>query len=97
MRISCVMPVSRILISLCVIRQKIRIKISIADIVLRCFSREKVLMEHKEVCLKLNGKQNAKLRSGSIKFQNYFKQLAVPFKIYIDFDSFFKMGSERWR
>ena len=46
-------------------------------------------MEHKEVCLKLNGKQNAKLRSGSIKFQYYFKQLAVPFKIYADF--------ERWR
>ena len=89
MRISCVMPVSRILISLCVIRQKIRIKITIADIVLRRFSREKVLMEHKEVCLKLNGKQNAKLRSGSIKFQYYFKQLAVPFKIYADF--------ERWR
>ena len=47
-------------------------------------------MEHKEVCLMLNGKQNIKLRSGSIKFQNYFKQLAVSFKIYADFEPVLK-------
>ena len=29
---------------------------------------EKVLVEHKEVCLKINGNPNVKLRSGLIKF-----------------------------
>ena len=53
---------------------------------LQCFSSEKVLTEHKEVCLKITGKQTVKLRSSSIKFKNYLKQLAVPFKIYADFD-----------
>ena len=33
----------------------------------------------------MNGKQTVKLRSGLIKFKNYFKQLAVPFKIYANF------------
>ena len=53
---------------------------------LQCFSSERVLVEHKEVCLRVNGKQTVKLRSGSIKFKNYFKQLAAPFKIYADFE-----------
>ena len=35
---------------------------------------------------KINGKQTVKLRSSSIKFKNHFKQLAVPLKIYADFD-----------
>ena len=38
---------------------------------LLCFSSEKALMEHKNICLKINGKQNIKLRSGLIKFKNY--------------------------
>ena len=45
-----------------------------------------MLIEHKETCLKINGKPSAKLRSGSIKFKNHFKQLVVPFKIYADFE-----------
>ena len=40
--------------------------------------------------MKINGKQSVKLKSDSIKFKNYFKQLAVPFKIYADFESLFK-------
>ena len=40
--------------------------------------------------MKINGKQNVKLRSSSIKSKNYFKQLAVLFKIYADFESFLK-------
>ena len=44
------------------------------------------MTEHKELCLKINGKQNVKLRNRSIKFENYFIQLAVSFKIYIDFE-----------
>ena len=57
---------------------------------LQCFSSENVLQKHKKVCLKINGKQSIKLRSGSIKFKNYSKQLAAPFKIYADFESVLK-------
>ena len=53
---------------------------------LQCFSSERVLIEHKENCLIINCKQSVRLRSGSIKFKNHFKQLAVPFKIYADFE-----------
>ena len=35
-------------------------------------------------------KQSIKLKSGSIRFKHYFKQLAVPFKIYADFKSVLK-------
>ena len=31
-----------------------------------------------------------KLKYGSIKFKNHFKQLAVPFKIYADFEFLLK-------
>ena len=51
---------------------------------LQCFSSKKVLTEHKEVCLKTNGKQTVKLKSGSMKFKNYKKKIAVSFKIYAD-------------
>ena len=57
---------------------------------LQCFSIKKILQEHSKVCLKMNGKQSVKLKSGSIKFKNNFKQLAVPFMIYADFDSLLK-------
>ena len=53
---------------------------------LQCFSTEKVLIEHKENCLIINGKQSPKLKSGSISFKNHFKQLPVPFKMYADFE-----------
>ena len=56
----------------------------------QCFSSEKVLQGHKEICLVINGKQSVKLRSGLIKFKNHFNQLAVPFKIYADFESILK-------
>ena len=57
---------------------------------LQCFSRENVLIEHKENCLTINGKQSVKLESGSISFKSYFKQLSVPFKIYADFECLLK-------
>ena len=44
------------------------------------------MIKHKENCLIINGKQSVKLKSGSISFKNYFKQLPVPFKIYADFE-----------
>ena len=57
---------------------------------LQCFISEKVIIEHKKLCLKINGKQCVKLTSCSIKFKNHFKQLAVPFMIYADFESVLK-------
>ena len=53
MKISHIMSISRVLIDLCAIRQKIRTKNTFADI-----SSEKVFQEHKKVCLKINGKQS---------------------------------------
>ena len=53
---------------------------------LQCFRSEKVLTQREEVCLKTNGKHSLKLKSGSIKFKNYQKQLAVSFKIYADLE-----------
>ena len=44
------------------------------------------MIEHRENCLTINGKQGVRLKSGSISFKNYFKQLPVPFKIYADFE-----------
>ena len=48
------------------------------------------MIEHKEKCLIINGKQSVKLKSGTISFKNYSKQLPVTFKIYADFDCIFK-------
>ena len=44
------------------------------------------MIKHKENCLSINGKQSVKLEQGIIKFENYFKQIPVPFKIYADFE-----------
>ena len=38
---------------------------------LQCFSSERHLVEHKEICLKINGKQTVKLRSRQIKFKKF--------------------------
>ena len=53
---------------------------------LQCFGSERALVEHKETCLKINGKWTVKLRSGPIQFKNHFKQLAVLFKIHANFE-----------
>ena len=53
---------------------------------LQWFSSENVLIKHKEHCLSINGKQSVYLEKGIIEFENYFKQLLVPFKIYADFE-----------
>ena len=53
---------------------------------LQSFSSENVLIKHKENCLSSNGKQSVKLEKGIIKFKNCFKQIPVPFKIYVDFE-----------
>ena len=48
------------------------------------------MVEHKETRLNINGKYIVKLRSGSIKFKNYFKQLAALFKVYVDLECIMK-------
>ena len=40
--------------------------------------------------MKRNGEQTLKLRSASVKFKDYFKQLAALFKIYVDFECIVK-------
>ena len=46
-----------------------------------------MLKKHKEDCLSINGAQSIKLDKGTTEFKNYFKQIPVPFKIYVDFES----------
>ena len=53
---------------------------------LQCFSSGNVLTKHKEDCLSINGKQSVKIEKGITEFENYFKQIPVPFKIYSDFE-----------
>ena len=48
------------------------------------------MIEHRTDCLFINGKQSIKLKSGTIIFKNYFKELPVPIKIYADFECIFK-------
>ena len=44
------------------------------------------MIKHKEDFLSINGVQSVNVEKGIIKFENYFKQLPVPFKIYADFE-----------
>ena len=44
------------------------------------------MIKHIEKCLSINGKQSVKIEKGIIEFENYFKQIPVPFKIYADFE-----------
>ena len=53
---------------------------------LQCFSRESVLIKHKENCLSINGKQSVKLEKVINEFEDYFKQISLPFKIYAEFE-----------
>ena len=57
---------------------------------LQCFSSEIVLVEHKEICLKINGKPTVKLKSGFIQLKNYSRQKPPSFKIYADFEGILK-------
>ena len=53
---------------------------------LQCFSSDSVLIKHKENCFSINGKQSVKLEKVIFEFENYFRQIPVPFKIYADFE-----------
>ena len=57
---------------------------------LQCFSSERVLNDHTENCMVLNGEQAIKMPSKKdniLKFNNFHKQQAVPFVIYADFEA----------
>ena len=64
---------------------------------LQCFSSENVLTKHKEDCLSINGQQSVRLEEGIIEFENYSKQIPVPFKIYADFECNIKGCWKLWR
>ena len=55
-------------------------------ICLQCFSKENVLIKHEEYFLSINSKQSVQVEERTIEFQNYFKEIAVLFKIYADFE-----------
>ena len=71
------MSISKILADLCAMKQGVKTKKHFCKYCLQCFSSKSVLVEHLETYLKINAKQSLKLRSGSIKFKDHFKQLAV--------------------
>ena len=55
----------------------------------QCFSSDKVLKNHKEVCVVVNGKQaNRMPKPGSaVKYGHFRKQLNVPFAIHADVEA----------
>ena len=60
---------------------------------LQCFSSESILIKHTNNCLTINGKQAINmLKQGDniLKFNNFHKQLPVPFVIYADFEAITK-------
>lgn len=56
---------------------------------LQCFSSGDMLFNHKEVCLKINGKQTIKMpaKGTKIYFKHFYKSSENPFIIYADFES----------
>ena len=57
---------------------------------LQCFSSDRVLNNHKENCIQVNGTQAISMPNkynNILKFNNFHKQLAVPFVIYADFEA----------
>jgi len=57
---------------------------------LQCFSSERILTNHKENCIQVNGQQAINMPdvgNNTLKFENFHKQLPVPFVIYADFEA----------
>ena len=60
---------------------------------LQCFSSESILVKHTENCLTINGAQAINMpKQGDniLKFNNFHKQLSVPFVIFADFEAITK-------
>ena len=73
---------------------------------LQCFSSERILANHVNNCLTINGAQAINMpKQGEniLKFNNFHKQLPVPFVIYADFEAITKKRYKavnkvkRWR
>ena len=79
-----IMCISMTLTDLCFTTQIIKTKKYFSKGCFQCFSCKNVLTKHKEVCLSINGVQSVRWEKGTIEFKNYFKQILVPFKIYVD-------------
>ena len=57
---------------------------------LQCFSSERVLNNHNDSCIQVNGTQAVKMPdkdNNILKFNNFHKQQPVPFVIYADFEA----------
>ena len=57
---------------------------------LQCFSSERVLTDHNENCIQVNGTQAIKMPTKDnniLKFENFHKQQTVSFVIYADFEA----------
>nr|DAC81289.1 TPA_asm: PolB [Corynactis coral adintovirus] len=57
---------------------------------LQCFSSERVLNNHSENCLAINGAQAVKMpdeTNNILRYNNHHKQMPVPFVIYADFEA----------
>ena len=57
---------------------------------LQCFSSERVLSDHKDNCIIVNGTQAVKMpdkNNNTLKYNNFHKQQPVPFVIYADFEA----------
>ena len=57
---------------------------------LQCFSSDRVLSDHKDICIQVNGTQAIKMPNKDnniLKFNNFHKQQPVPFVIYADFEA----------
>ena len=57
---------------------------------LQCFSSDRVLSNHKDICIQVNGTQAIKMPTKDnniLKFNNFHKQQPVSFVIYADFEA----------
>ena len=57
---------------------------------LQCFSSEKILNNHKDNCIQINGTQAVKMpdkNNNILSFNNFHKKQPVPFVIYADFEA----------
>ena len=71
MMINHIMCTLNTLTYLCFTKQKIKQKMFFQKC-LQFFSSESVLIQHKENCFSINGKQSVKLGKGIIEFENFF-------------------------
>ena len=75
------MCTSKVLTNLCLTKQETLNQKYFCRYCLLCFSSEKILVEHKEICLKINDKQTGKWKSCFVEFKKYSRKIPAPFKI----------------